>query len=181
MTQTLERPTEYPQDAPTPKRSRRVLKIVLASVVGAAVAVTVTWGGVAYANGVAAERAHIQAVAQQHQVDAAIPGLTAQTAAIGDESDTTSADEVVAAEQEREAAAAKAQRDAAAAAAAKAATRSHSSSGWAAGQAPKGTPIPMHRETDPNNGMYGQMVIEDPGDFCASRSGSTINGVPVCD
>ncbi len=47
---------------------------------------------------------------------------------------------------------------------------------------PKGTPLPMVRESDPNNAQYGQMVIgQDPGTFCAAHTGSTINGVPVCD
>ena len=53
--------------------------------------------------------------------------------------------------------------------------------GWVAGQAPKGTPLPHHTETDPNNGNYGQQTYDDPGTFCAAHSGSTINGVPVCD
>ena len=55
------------------------------------------------------------------------------------------------------------------------------SAGWAPGQAPRGTPIPQHLVTDPNAGDYNQMRIEDPGFFCAAQSGSTINGVPVCD
>lgn len=46
---------------------------------------------------------------------------------------------------------------------------------------PSGTPLPMVQETDPNNGHYGQMVINvDPGSWCASHSGTTRGGVPEC-
>lgn len=83
------------------------------------------------------------------------------------------------------AAAAAAAADAAAAqaaadAAAKAAVKK-STSGYAAGQAPAGTPIPMHLDTDPNSGSYGQQVIENPDQFCASNGGTTgSGGVAVC-
>jgi hypothetical protein len=106
---------EYPQDA-KPVKSRRVLKIVIGSVVAAVVVVALSWGGVAWANGIAAQRAHDQAVAAQHQVAVALPHLEAQTAAIADESDTSSADDVVAAEKTREAAVLAAQQAAAEAA-----------------------------------------------------------------
>lgn len=57
----------------------------------------------------------------------------------------------------------------------------HSSAGWPAGQAPAGTPIPLHLDNDPNSGSYGQMVIENPDQFCASNGGTTAaNGEAVC-
>lgn len=51
----------------------------------------------------------------------------------------------------------------------------------AAGQAPEGTPLPHHAETDLNNAEYGQQTYDDPRPFCAAHSGSTIDGVSVCD
>lgn len=53
--------------------------------------------------------------------------------------------------------------------------------GWADGQAPAGTPIPMHLDTDPNSGSYNQMVIMNPDQFCASNGGTTApDGTAVC-
>ena len=52
---------------------------------------------------------------------------------------------------------------------------------WAAGEAPKGTPLPHHTETDSNNARYGQQTYDDPRPFCAAHSRSTIDGIPVCD
>jgi membrane protein involved in colicin uptake len=55
------------------------------------------------------------------------------------------------------------------------------SSSTASGAA-SGTPLPMTKVTDPNNGHYGQMVPSvDPASWCASGTASTINGVPTCD
>lgn len=72
---------------------------------------------------------------------------------------------------------------AAAAAAAKAAapkqTTTRSATTYAPGQAPKGTPLPFTKSSDPQNANGGDYA--DPGTFCASRSGSTIGGVPQCD
>ncbi len=45
--------------------------------------------------------------------------------------------------------------------------------------APSGTPLPFYPSSDPENAEGGQYA--DPGSFCASGSGSTVNGVPVCD
>lgn len=45
--------------------------------------------------------------------------------------------------------------------------------------APSGTPLPFHPSGDPENANGGEYA--DPGTFCASGSGSTVNGVPVCD
>lgn len=45
--------------------------------------------------------------------------------------------------------------------------------------APAGTPLPFYPSTDPENAQGGSYA--DPGTFCASGSGSTVNGVPVCD
>jgi len=84
---------------------------------------------------------------------------------------TIAADEAAAAQ----AAADKAAADAAAAAA------SDPGPGYAPGQAPAGTPIPMHIDNDPNSGSYGQMVIANPDTFCASNGGTTrSDGVAVC-
>lgn len=47
--------------------------------------------------------------------------------------------------------------------------------------APRGTPLPSYTITDPKNANYGKLGYEDPGLFCASHTGSTINGVPQCD
>ena len=53
--------------------------------------------------------------------------------------------------------------------------------GWADGQAPAGTPIPTHMDTDPNSGSYNQMVIMNPDQFCASSGGTTApDGTAVC-
>jgi hypothetical protein len=127
---------EYPQDA-KPVKNRRVLKIVIAAVAAAVAIAALSWGGVAWANGVSAQRAHVEAVATQHQVDAARGHLTAQTQAAGDESDTSSADAVVAAEQAREAAALAAQQAAAAEVAAEAAA--HKAAGSHATKCPAGS------------------------------------------
>jgi len=82
-----------------------------------------------------------------------------------------------AADAAAQAAALKAAQDAAAAAAApqKVAT----STTYAPGQAPKGTPLPFTKSSDPQNALGGDYT--DPGLFCASHSGSTVNGVPECD
>lgn len=84
------------------------------------------------------------------------------------------AEAAAAAQAAAEAAAAQAAADAAAKAAAP--KRAASTNG-----APSGTPLPMTLVTDPNNGNYGSYEPADPGSFCASHSGSTINGVPTCD
>lgn len=111
------------------------------------------------------------------------PAPTA-TAAPVDTHPTLSPDELAAVQGIADTQQAKAAADAAAAKAAAeaaAAKSAQKSTSYAPGQAPKGTPIPQHLVTDPNAGNYGQYDIEDPGFFCASKSGSTVNGVPVCD
>ena len=95
---------EYSQDA-KPVRSRRVLKVVLASIAGAAIATAAIWGGIAYVSNINTQRDHLAAVAFQHAAELAMPRLIAQSSTAADEADTTSADEAVAAEQTREAAA----------------------------------------------------------------------------
>ncbi len=78
-------------------------------------------------------------------------------------------------------AAAKAAVDAAAKQSAKAPAKKAAGGVPASGQ-PSGTPLPMKLDTDPNSGQFGEMIIAaDPGSWCASHSGSTINGVPTCD
>jgi len=53
--------------------------------------------------------------------------------------------------------------------------------GYAPGNAPSGTPIPLHLDNDPNPGSYGQMVIVNLDAFCASHGGTTrSDGAPVC-
>jgi hypothetical protein len=94
MTET----TEYPQNA-VPKKSRRPLKIVLAAFGAVVVLTGATWGGIAYANGVTAARAHLAAVAFQHSAELAMPRLQTATTAAAAEANTSSADQVVAAEQ----------------------------------------------------------------------------------
>lgn len=95
-----------------------------------------------------------------------------------------------------QAAAEKAAADAAAAQAAQAAQQSQaqavsdddsgssssSSDPSASSGQPSGTPLPMAKVTDPNNGQFGQYVpTVDPASWCANHSASTINGVPTCD
>lgn len=45
--------------------------------------------------------------------------------------------------------------------------------------AARGTPLPFYPSSDPQNANGGDYA--DPGSYCASKSGSTINGVPQCD
>lgn len=45
--------------------------------------------------------------------------------------------------------------------------------------AASGTPLPFYPSDDPENASGGSYA--DPGSFCASKSGSTVGGVPVCD
>lgn len=52
---------------------------------------------------------------------------------------------------------------------------------WAAGQAPKGTPIPTFIVNDPNAANNGQVAIVDPGTFCASHAGSGPASSATCD
>jgi len=52
---------------------------------------------------------------------------------------------------------------------------------WAAGQAPKGTPIPTFTVNDPNAADNGQVTTVDPGTFCASHAGSGPASSATCD
>lgn len=163
--------TEYPQDA-VPTKPRRALKVSLASIGTAVVIAAGSFGGVSWANGIAAQQAHNVAVAQQHQVAAALPAMQAQTAAATSEADTSTADQVVATEQAREAAVAQAQAEAAAVAAA------------AAAKAPA-----VHHAAVSSSGLPAGAVVPDiPGTTspdttqCASGTASNnASGVPVCD
>lgn len=52
---------------------------------------------------------------------------------------------------------------------------------WAPGQAPSGTHVPTHTETDPNSAEYGKQIPEDPGFFCASKRASGPGDNATCD
>jgi membrane protein involved in colicin uptake len=126
---------------------------------------------VAKAEATAADQLAADAAAAQAVIDAA-----AAQKVIDDAAAAQAAADALAAQQAADAAAAQA-----AAQPAPAQRSTTSTTSWAPGQAPTGTPLPHHTETDPNNGKYGQETYDDPGQFCASRSGSTIGGVPQCD
>jgi len=174
------------------------VRIGIAAVVLAGLA----FGGLFAANGIqsaqaderartvaAAEASAEQKATEKAMYDAAAEAETAQEAADAAAYQQFLADKAAA--EAKEAADAKAAADAQAAAEAQAAADAAAkaakapvkkAAGSSAGGAASGTPLPMKLETDPNNGQYGEMVIAvDPGSWCASHSGSTINGVPTCD
>jgi hypothetical protein len=53
------------------------------------------------------------------------------------------------------------------------------STSYAPGKAPAGTPIRSHTDNDPKSGTYGQ-TIDGPEGFCASNGGQVVNGAQVC-
>jgi hypothetical protein len=125
---------------------------------------------VAKAEATAADQLAADAAAAQAVIDAA-----AAQKVIDDAAAAQAAADALAAQQAADAAAAQA-----AAQPAPAQRSTTSTTSWAPGQAPAGTPIPTFIVTDPNAGNYNQRDIVDPATFCASNSGSGDIDHAVC-
>jgi hypothetical protein len=155
------------EKAQRPKRSK------LAIAAGALVAVVLVVGGIVVVNAASEYRAEIDAklaAAQQYYDDAAEQNeLSVQAASSAEQSAQRAQDAADATEAAEAAAKAKA-----AAAKAKAAAEA---TGSVYGQYPSGYAVPFIASSDPENANGGDYDVN----ACASKSATTVNGVPRCD
>ena len=124
-----------------------------------------------------------QVTAQEYYEGAELQAqLAAESAQEAADSASAAQEAVTSAEAAEAAAAAQAAADAAAAAAAAAAAEAAAKQGGSTGSAaygsyPSGTKVPFNKSDDPENAAGGDYDVN----ACASKSASTVNGVPVCD